>query len=82
MKHSGGRFMEEAHSMYIVLAVAILATIIVLAIQFVSFVIDNERREQLRDLYDTQQDKFLNVYTKSGNNSKYRKTKPTKRKKN
>jgi len=68
--------------MYIVLAVAILATIIVLAIQFVSFVIDHERREQLRDLYDTQQDKFLNVYTKSGNNSKYRKTKPTKRKKN
>jgi heme/copper-type cytochrome/quinol oxidase subunit 2 len=82
MKHSGGRFMEEAHSMYIVLAVAIIATIIVLAIQFVSFVIQNERREQLRDLYDTQQDKFLNVYTKSGNNSKYRKTKPTKRKKN
>ena len=74
--------MEEAHSMYIVLAVVILATIIVLAIQFVSFVIQNERREQLRDLYDTQQDKFLNVYTKSGNNSKYRKTKPTKRKKN
>jgi len=73
--------MEEAHSMYIVLAVAILATIIVLTIQFVLFVIDNERREQLRDLYDTQQDKFLNVYTKSGNNSKYRKTKPTKRKK-
>jgi len=68
--------------MYIVLAVAILATIIVLAIQFVLFVIDHERREQLRDLYDTQQDKFLNVYTKSGNNSKYRKTKPTKRKKN
>jgi len=67
--------------MYIVLAVAILATIIVLAIQFVSFVIQNERREQLRDLYDTQQDKFLNVYTKSGNNSKYRKTKPTKKKK-
>jgi uncharacterized membrane protein (DUF106 family) len=81
MKHSGGRFMEEAHSMYIVLAVAILATIIVLAIQFVLFVIDHERREQLRDLYDTQQDKFLNVYTKSGNNSKYRKTKQTKRKK-
>ena len=73
--------MEEAHSMYIVLAVAILATIIVLAIQFVLFVIQNERREQLRDLYDTQQDKFLNVYTKSGNNSKYRKTKQTKRKK-
>ena len=66
--------------MYIVLAVAILATIIVLAIQFVLFVIQNERREQLRDLYDTQQDKFLNVYTKSGNNSKYRKTKPTKKK--
>ena len=74
--------MEEAHSMYIVLAVAILATIIVLAIQFVSFVIDNERREQLRDLYEAKQDKFLNVYTKSDNNSKYRKTKTTKRKKN
>jgi hypothetical protein len=70
--------MEEAHSMYIVLAVAILATIIVLGIQFVSFVIDHERREQLRDLYEAKQDKFLNVYTKSGNNSKYRKTKPTK----
>jgi len=64
--------------MYIVLAVAILATIIVLAIQFVLFVIDHERREQLRDLYEAKQDKFLNVYTKSGNNSKYRKTKPTK----
>ena len=74
--------MEEAHSMYIVLAVAILATIIVLGIQFVSFVIDHERREQLRDLYEAKQDKFLNVYTKSGNNSKYRKTKQTKRKKN
>jgi uncharacterized membrane protein (DUF106 family) len=81
MKHSGGRFMEEAHSMYIVLAVAILATIIVLAIQFVLFVIDNERREQLRDLYEAKQDKFLNVYTKSDNTAKYRKTKPTKRKK-
>ena len=73
--------MEEAHSMYIVLAVAILATIIILAIQFVLFVIDNERREQLRDLYEAKQDKFLNVYTKSDNNSKYRKTKPTKKKK-
>ena len=73
--------MEEAHSMFIVLAVAILATIIVLAIQFVSFVIEHERREQLRDLYEAKQDKFLNVYTKSGNTAKYRKTKPTKRKK-
>ena len=73
--------MEEAHSMYIVLAVAILATIIVLGIQFVSFVIDHERREQLRDLYEAKQDKFLNVYTKSGNTAKYRKTKQTKRKK-
>lgn len=73
--------MEEAHSMYIVLAVAILATIIVLGIQFVSFVIDHERREQLRDLYEAKQDKFLNVYTKSDNNSKYRKTKQTKKKK-
>jgi len=67
--------------MYIVLAVAILATIIILAIQFVLFVIDNERREQLRDLYEAKQDKFLNVYTKSDNNGKYRKTKPTKKKK-
>ncbi len=67
--------------MYIVLAVAILATIIVLAIQFVLFVIDHERREQLRDLYEAKQDKFLNMYTKSGNNSKYRKTKQTKKKK-
>jgi uncharacterized membrane protein (DUF106 family) len=73
--------MEEAHSMYIVLAVAILATIIVLAIQFVLFVIDHERREQLRDLYEAKQDKFLNVYTKSDNKAKYRKTKQTKRKK-
>ena len=67
--------------MYIVLVVSIIATIIVLAIQFVLFVIQNERREQLRDLYDTQQDKFLNVYTKSDNTAKYRKTKQTKRKK-
>ena len=62
--------MEEAHSMYIVLAVAILATIIVLTIQFVLFVIDHERREQLRDLYEAKQDKFLNVYTKSDNTAK------------
>ena len=73
--------MEEAHSMFTVLAVAILATIIVIGIQLVMFFLENERREQLRDLYDAKQDKFLNVYTKSGNTAKYRKTKQTKRKK-
>ena len=72
--------MQEAHAMFTVLAVAIIATIIILTIQAVQFFIEHERREQLRDLYDTQQDKFLNVYTKS-DNTKHRKTKPTKRKK-
>jgi hypothetical protein len=67
--------------MFTVLAVAIFATIIVITFQFISFVIEHERREQLRDLYDSKQDKFLNVYTKSDNTAKYRKTKQTKRKK-
>jgi hypothetical protein len=80
MKYSGGKFMEEAHSMFTVLAVAILATIIVIGIQLVMFFLENERREQLRDLYDSKQDKFLNVYTKS-DNTKHRKTKQPKRKK-
>ena len=66
--------------MFTVLAVAILATIIILTIQAVQFFLENERREQLRDLYDAKQDKFLNVYTKS-DNTKHRKTKQTKRKK-
>ena len=71
--------MEEAHAMFTVLAVAIIATIIILTIQAVQFFIEHERREQLRDLYDSKQDKFLNVYTKS-DNTKYRKTKQTKKK--
>ena len=72
--------MEEAHSMFIVLAVAMIATIIILTVQAIQFFLEHERREQLRDLYDTKQDKFLNVYTKSDNNNKYRKTKQTKKK--
>ena len=66
--------------MFTVLAVAILATIIILTIQAVQFFIEHERREQIRDLYDAKQDKFLNVYTKS-DNTKHRKTKQTKKKK-
>lgn len=68
--------------MFIVLAVAMIATIIILTIQAVQFFIEHERREQLRDLYDSKQDKFLNVYTDS--KVKYHnkpKTKQTKRKK-
>ena len=72
--------MEEAHAMFTVLAVAIIATIIILTIQAVQFFIEHERREQLRDLYDSKQDKFLNVYTKS-DTTKHRKTKQPKRKK-
>ena len=72
--------MEEAHAMFIVLAVAMIATIIIVTIQAVQFFIEHERREQLRDLYDSKQDKFLNVYTKS-DTTKHRKTKQPKRKK-
>ena len=72
--------MEEAHAMFIVLAVAMIATIIIVTIQAVQFFIEHERREQLRDLYDSKQDKFLNVYTKF-DNTKHRKTKQPKRKK-
>ena len=72
--------MEEAHAMFTVLAVAMIATIVILTIQAVQFFLEHERREQLRDLYDSKQDKFLNVYTKS-DNTKHRKIKQTKRKK-
>ena len=63
--------------MFIVLAVAMIATIVILTIQAVQFFIDHERREQLRDLYDSKQDKFLNMYTKS-DNTKHRKIKKKK----
>lgn len=68
--------------MFTVLAVAIIATIIVLTVQLVMFFMEHERREQLRDLYDTKQDKFLNQYTDA--KVKYYnkpKTKQTKKKK-
>lgn len=68
--------------MFTVLAVAIIATIIVVTIQVVQFFIEHERREQLRDLYDSKQDKFLNLYTDA--KVKYHnkpKTKKPKRKK-
>lgn len=68
--------------MFTVLAVAIIATIIILTVQLVMFFIEHEQREHLRDLYDTKQDKFLNLYTdakvKYYNNPK---TKKPKRKK-
>jgi hypothetical protein len=64
--------------MFIVLAVAIIATIIILTVQLVQFVLDHQRREQLRDLYTKSNNKYVNVYTKS-DNTKHRNTKKGKK---